>query len=71
MKTIRISAGFTQAELAKRVGTSRNNIASYESGQYLPQLERAVALARALNVSLKELARAMNIDVEGVPNDDK
>ncbi len=70
LRTLRKEANLTQEELAKMLGVSRNNIASYEAGKYYPQFDRAVAMARALNVPLKVLAKAMQIDVNGVPNDE-
>lgn len=70
LKIFRETAGLTQQELAKATGCPRSAITYYETGQKMPSLDRAVALARSLNVSLKELARAMDIDVTGVPKDE-
>ena len=70
LKTLRKSQGLTQPKLAELVGCSATLIRNYEAGQKTPSFDRAVALARSLNVSLKQLAQAMNIDITGVPNDE-
>ncbi len=60
----------TQEELGRRIGLSYRTIAEWESGRKLPRFDNAVALARELGVSLKVLATAMQINVEGVPDDE-
>ena len=51
----RFSAGeMTQAELAERVGVTRQTINAIEQGKYSPTLEVAFLIARALNVRLDE-----------------
>lgn len=35
----------------------------------MPRFDNAIAIARELGVSLKVLASAMRLDVEGVPDD--
>ena len=37
IKNSRLQAGLTQKELAKRLGTSQQNIAQYESGKRIPK----------------------------------
>ncbi|MGM7698995.1 helix-turn-helix domain-containing protein [Microbacterium sp. A84] len=39
LRTMRLAAGLTQAELAARTGTARPNIAAYESGAKSPSTE--------------------------------
>ena len=45
----------TQEELAKRSGVDLNSIARYETGSVTPGLDKAVALANALGVTLDDL----------------
>ena len=45
----------TQAELADRVGVTRQTIIAIEQGRYSPSLEMAFQIARAFNVSLDEV----------------
>lgn len=48
--------GMTQEDLAEKVGVSRQAVAKWESGESLPDLEKARILSDVLNVSLDELA---------------
>ena len=45
----------TQAELADRVGVTRQTIIAIEQGRYSPSLEMAFEIARAFNVPLDEV----------------
>lgn len=70
LKALRESANLTQPELSNRIGVGIRIIGDWESGRKLPRFDNAVALARELGVSLKVLATAMQINVEGVPDDE-
>jgi ribosome-binding protein aMBF1 (putative translation factor) len=50
--TLRTRAGFTQTELARRMGTTQSSIARVEGGGSLPTLEMLVRLARATDTPL-------------------
>lgn len=53
IRAARFAAGeMTQAELADRVGVTRQTIIAIEQGRYSPSLEAAFQIARALGVSL-------------------
>lgn len=52
---IRRSRGFTQAELAQRVGVGENSIARYERSEMTPSLTVGHAIAEALGVSVDDL----------------
>ena len=45
----------TQAELAKRVGVTRQTIIAIEQGRYSPTLEMAFQVARVFDVPLEEV----------------
>ncbi len=45
----------TQAELAERVGVTRQTIIAIERGKYSPSLEMAFRIARAFGVSLDDV----------------
>ena len=49
--------GFTQAELAQRVGVGENSIARYERNEMTPSLTVGHAIAEVLGVSEAELLR--------------
>ena len=56
IRTLRFAAGeMTQAELADRVGTTRQTIIAIEQGKYSPSLEVAFRIAHALGVPLDEV----------------
>lgn len=50
LRALRLEAGLTQAELAKRTGIHRPNIARVEAGRHTPSLETLARLASAIGV---------------------
>ncbi len=70
LKKLRERVNLTQSELSDRIGVGIRIIGDWESGRKLPRFDNAVALARELGVSLKFLAKVMQINVEGVPDDE-
>jgi len=50
---LRDRAGLTQAELARRMGTTQSSIARIESGGSLPTVEMLARLPRAMGISLR------------------
>lgn len=55
IRALRFAAGeMTQAELAEKVGVTRQTIIAIEQGKYSPSLEVAFQIARALGVRLDE-----------------
>lgn len=55
IRAVREAAGMTQAELARRVGVTRQTLIAIEQGRYSPTLELAFQLARAFGVRLDDL----------------
>ncbi len=56
IRTLRFMAGeMTQAELAARVGVTRQTIAAIEQGKYSPSLEAAFRIARVFGKPLEEV----------------
>ncbi|WP_426625208.1 helix-turn-helix transcriptional regulator [Leifsonia sp. McL0607] len=56
LRALRFGAGeTTQAELAERVGATRQTIIAIEQGRYSPSLETAFQLARGFGVPLDEV----------------
>jgi DNA-binding XRE family transcriptional regulator len=51
LRELRLAAGLTQAELARRTGIHRPNIARVEAGRHTPSLETLARLATAIGVS--------------------
>lgn len=50
IRELRLAAGLTQAELARRTGIHRPNIARVEAGRHTPSLETLARLASAIGV---------------------
>jgi putative transcriptional regulator len=56
IRTLRFAKGeMTQADLADRVGVTRQTIIAIEQGKYSPSLEMAFQIARAFSVRLDEV----------------
>src|SRR5262245_10330567 len=55
LATIRKARGIGAAELAKRVGVTRQTIYAIEAGTYVPNTEVTLRLARELEVTVEEL----------------
>jgi transcriptional regulator with XRE-family HTH domain len=64
----RTRRGLTQRDLAERLGCTVDAIASLERGQSVPRFRMLAALARQLNVSLRDLFD--QVDQAG-PNDER
>jgi DNA-binding XRE family transcriptional regulator len=55
LRELRLAAGLTQAELARRTGIHRPNIARVEAGRHTPSLETLARLANAIGVSTTQV----------------
>jgi len=63
IRALRFAASeLTQAELAQRVGVTRQTIIAIEQGKYSPSLEIAFQIAHALGVRLDEVFSYPSID---------
>jgi putative transcriptional regulator len=51
----RKDAGFKQAELAEKIGVTRQTIIAIEKGNYTPSVLLVLKLAHALNKKVEEL----------------
>jgi putative transcriptional regulator len=51
----RVFLGLTQEDLAQSVGVSRQAIYSIESGKYVPSVQLALKIAKAVGKSVEEL----------------
>lgn len=51
----REEVGMTQAELAGRIGVTRQTLIAIEQGRYSPTLEIAFQIARAFGMPLEDL----------------
>lgn len=66
IQAARKALGLTQEDLANRLSVARQTVAKWESGESLPDLENAYALAKLLGVSVDDLI-AHNKAATGYP----
>ena len=52
IRALREDAGLTQAELARRIGVTRQTLIAIEQGRYSPSLELAFQISREFGVGL-------------------
>lgn len=55
IKLARVALGFSQEDLAKAIGITRQTIGLIEAGNYNPSLKLCLGLARALGKTLDDL----------------
>jgi putative transcriptional regulator len=55
IRVLRAERRWSQADLAARVGVSRNSIISIENGRYDPSLSLAFAIADAFGATIEEI----------------
>lgn len=55
IKVLRAEKGWSQADLAQKVGVSRNSINSVENGRFDPSLPLAFDIADAFGVTIEEV----------------
>jgi putative transcriptional regulator len=56
IRSLRFAAGeMTQAELAERIGVTRQTVIAVEQGRYSPSLEMAFQIARVFGVPLDDV----------------
>lgn len=55
IKTLRLAADMTQAELAERLGVTRATVTQWESGWSQPRMGKVQKLAEIFNISISEL----------------
>ncbi|WP_116106460.1 helix-turn-helix domain-containing protein [Lewinella sp. IMCC34191] len=57
LKLLRKSAGWSQTELAERVGLNRGNIASYESGCAEPSICKLLRISNLFDITTRDFTR--------------
>lgn len=55
LRELRVEAGWSQAELADKIGSDGRQVSRYENGRITPSLEALVRIAQTFNVSLDYL----------------
>lgn len=57
IRALREATGITQAELARRIGVTRQTVIAIEQERYSPTLELAFQIARVFGVGLDDVFR--------------
>lgn len=70
MKALREKAALTQAQLAHAVSATEKAVRNWENDGAIPSFEKAILLAKVLRVSLKQLAKEFELDVQDIPDDE-
>lgn len=55
IKKFRKALGLTQAQLAEQVGIARVSIIAVENGRFLPTIENALQISKALDVPIEAI----------------
>ena len=55
LKVLRAERGWTQADLAARLGVSRNSVNAIENGKFDPSLPLAFRIARVFELAIEEV----------------
>ncbi|MGE7991534.1 helix-turn-helix transcriptional regulator [Pseudomonas sp. NPDC089554] len=55
IRALRAEQGWSQAELAERLGVSRQTVNAIETGRYDPSLPLAFTIARVLGLAIEQI----------------
>ena len=55
LRVLRAEQGWSQADLATRVGVSRNSINAVENGRFDPSLPLAFAIAKVFDLRIEDI----------------
>ena len=69
LKLLIESAGYTQKSFAKAIGLALSGVTAYIAEKKIPRTDHFLDMCRALECSPKTLAKAMKLDVSGIPDD--
>ena len=71
IEELRTALGWSQVELAKRLGVAKQTVSNWENENIQPSIEMLVRLAKLFNVTTDYLLRLENIprlNVDGLPS---
>ena len=70
IRELRCSCGWSQVELAKRLGLSKQTVSNWENDNIQPSIEMLMRLSKVFGVStdyLLGLEQTPRLDIEGLP----
>lgn len=62
LAALRKSRGLTQEHLAEQLNVSRQSVSKWESGQFMPEVEKIVELSKTFDVTVDYLLKPSEID---------
>lgn len=65
LKRLRAERGWSQADLAERIGVSRQSVIAIENGRYDPSLPLAFRIAGQFGITIEEIFLAPQLDPQG------
>jgi len=71
LRALRSERGWSQAELAERIGVHLTHVSRVETGKYTPGLEFVVEAARAFGITVDQLVSEHPDDLQEVRLEDK
>lgn len=71
LKLYRKQCGFTQEQVAEKLGVSRQAVAKWERGDSLPDINNIIALADMYEISIDSLVRNIASEADSKPDKDK
>ncbi|HEY9862908.1 MAG TPA: helix-turn-helix transcriptional regulator [Candidatus Obscuribacterales bacterium] len=69
LRSLREGKELSRPALGRRINVSDGAIQAWEEGKKVPRFDNALALAKELGVSLKVLAKSMNLNTVDIPDD--
>lgn len=58
--------GYSQEQIAEKIGISRQAYAKWENGMTVPDIEKAALLAQVYGITLDSLTKSENVDGVGI-----
>ncbi len=71
IKRLRKQKGWSQTELAEKIGSHLSHVNRIETGKYKPSVDVLIKLADVFDVSLDALVRDSDVDLKEVTVEDK
>lgn len=72
MSELRMSFGWTQVQLAQKIGITKQTVSNWENDNIQPSIDMLIKLSKIFNVStdyLLGLTPSNSINVDGLPTD--
>lgn len=66
LKTLRLKAKLSQADLAKELRIKPRTISKWEHYEGIPSLDEALILCKVLNCSMRDLCSAFGLQIHGI-----